>query len=180
MTWRQLKDISRLNIWNRYTTCISVISIWQIEHLEQVHYMHLCYFYLAKCLASFRKVSNGRDSSRSDIPPSFTFIWSCFSTWSDHLFVREFSSVLDLFTFKSELYLWKRFLFFELIKCSLFMMQQEFDVKTAQICQTYIFKQASLCLLLDIEMEVEKAARSLLNILISCTHPQCKWVVGLD
>ena len=50
-------------------------------------------------------------------------------------------------------------------------LQQEYDVKTAQTCQMYIFKQASLCLLLDVEMEVEKAFQSLLNILISCTHP---------
>ena len=50
-------------------------------------------------------------------------------------------------------------------------LQQEYDVKTPQTCQMYIFKQASLCLLLDVEMEMEKAFQSLLNILISCTHP---------
>ncbi|KAL5103001.1 Ubiquitin conjugation factor E4 A [Taenia crassiceps] len=49
--------------------------------------------------------------------------------------------------------------------------KEELNVRMAKACQTQIFRQASLCLLLDIEMEVETAAQSLLNLLIACTHP---------
>nr|CDS27718.1 ubiquitin conjugation factor e4 a [Hymenolepis microstoma] len=43
-------------------------------------------------------------------------------------------------------------------------------VETAKYCQVQIFKQASLCLFLDAEMEMENCALSLLSILLNCTH----------
>ncbi|KAM7533931.1 hypothetical protein Aperf_G00000111955 [Anoplocephala perfoliata] len=46
----------------------------------------------------------------------------------------------------------------------------QINTETAKVCQVQIFKQASLCLLLDTEMELEVCAQSLLNILLHCTH----------
>ncbi|VDD80177.1 unnamed protein product [Mesocestoides corti] len=49
---------------------------------------------------------------------------------------------------------------------------QELHVNTATACQSQIFEQAALCLLLDVEMEVDNAAAGLLRLLISSTDRQ--------
>ncbi|VDN99850.1 unnamed protein product [Rodentolepis nana] len=43
-------------------------------------------------------------------------------------------------------------------------------IEIAKSCQVQIFKQASLCLFLDTELELENCALSLLNTVLNCTH----------
>lgn len=49
-------------------------------------------------------------------------------------------------------------------------------VDVAKSCQTQIFKQLSLCLLLDAEMDLENCAQSLLNLLLNSTHVHCEFL----